>query len=211
MNVLLTGFSSGIGKAIAQNLKKNGYTIYTLKSRLEDTQSLENEVHELLKKIDIDVLINVAGFGIFEPHEEIDYKKLELMIDVNLKAPILLTNLTLRSLKKTKGHIINITSVEATKHSKFSAAYTASKSGLRDFSLSLFEELRKSGVGITSINPDMTDTNFFDDLRFSPSKKEKNHLLADEIAQAVFSILKMDGVVTDITIRPQFFGIEKKS
>jgi hypothetical protein len=70
--------------------------------------------------------------------------KIEELIAVNLKAPIILSNLCLRSLKKTKGNIINITSVEATKHSKFSALYTATKSGLRDFSLSLFEELRKS-------------------------------------------------------------------
>jgi short-subunit dehydrogenase len=210
VNVLVTGFSSGIGKAIIQNLEKNGYTIYTLQTRLEDSKNLENEVIELLKKIDLDVLVNVAGFGVFEPHEEIDYKKLELMIDVNLKAPILLSKLTLRSLKKTKGHIINITSVEATKHSKFSATYTATKSGLRDFSLSLFEEVRKSGVGVTSINPDMTDTAFFDDLKFGVSKKDKTHLVTSEIAKTVLQILQMDGVVTDITLRPQYFGIEKK-
>ena len=211
MNAIVTGYSSGIGKAICQVLENEGYCIFKLKSRLENTKDLENEVKEILKTNEIDLLVNNAGFGIFEPHEEINPNDISRLIDVNLKAPILLSNLTLRSLKKTKGNIINITSIEATKHSKFSATYTATKAGLRDFSLSLFEEVRKSGVGVTSINPDMTDTSFFDDLKFGVSKKQRTYLLSDEIAKTVVQILKMEGVVTDITIRPQYFGIEKKA
>jgi short-subunit dehydrogenase len=210
MKAIVTGYSSGIGKAICSELESNSYEIIKLKSRLEDVKSLETEVKELLKATDIDLLVNCAGIGVFEPHEEISIAKIEELIAVNLKAPIILSNLCLRSLKKTKGNIINITSVEATKHSKFSALYTATKSGLRDFSLSLFEELRKSGVGVTSINPDMTDTNFFDELKFQPSKKELHHLEAQSIAKSVIDILNTKGVVTDITVRPQYFSIEKK-
>jgi len=51
----------------------------------------------LLKDRDIDLLINCAGVGIFEPHEEISIKDIEELLEVNLKAPILLSNLTLRS------------------------------------------------------------------------------------------------------------------
>jgi len=116
----------------------------------------------------------------------------------------------LRSLKKTKGHIVNITSVEATKHSKFSALYTATKSGLRDFSLTLFEELRKSGVRVTSINPDITDTNFFNTLQFEPSREDDTCLLPLTIAKTVIQIIQTHGVVTDLTIRPQKFEIHKK-
>lgn len=210
MKALVTGYSSGIGKAIAEVLEAHGYEILKLHSRLEDLKSLEIEMKEILKSDDIDVLVNCAGVGVFEPHEEISIETIEKLIDINLKAPIILTNLALRSLKKTKGHIINISSVEATRHSKFSATYTATKSGLRDFSLSLFEELRKSGVRVSSINPDMTDTNFFDNLKFAPSKEEKSHLIADEIAQGVMNIINLDGVVTDITIRPQYLKITKK-
>jgi len=113
-------------------------------------------------------------------------------------------------LKKTQGKIINIASIEATKHSKFSALYTATKSGLRDFGLSLFEELRKSGVGVTTINPDLTTTNFFDDLQFEPSKQENTFLMPQTIAKTVIDILNTQGVITDITIRPQKFSIQKK-
>jgi short-subunit dehydrogenase len=207
---LVTGYSSGIGKAICEHLENNGYGIIKLKARLENTKVLEEEVKTILKTNEIDVLINCAGVGIFQPHEEISIAKIKELIDVNLTAPLILSSLVLRSLKKTKGHIINIASVEATRHSKFSALYTATKSGLRDFSLCLFEELRKADVKVTSINPDLTQTNFFDELQFEPSSNEHTHLLAQDIAKAVWDILNFNGVITDITIRPQRLEIKKK-
>ncbi|MCD4757125.1 MAG: SDR family NAD(P)-dependent oxidoreductase [Arcobacteraceae bacterium] len=209
-NAIVTGYSSGIGKAIYSELVSNGYTIIKLNSRLEDLSSLEQEIKEILKTKEIDLLINCAGVGVFQPHEEISVSKIKELIDINLTAPIVLSNLLLRSLKKTQGKIINIASIEATKHSKFSALYTATKSGLRDFGLSLFEELRKSGVGVTTINPDLTTTNFFDDLQFEPSKQEDTFLMPQTIAKTVIDILNTQGVITDITIRPQKFAIQKK-
>ena len=210
MNAIVTGYSSGIGKAICEKLEQNGYNIIKLTSRLENLISLEKEVKDILKNIDINLLINCAGVGIFQPHEEISLVKIKELIDVNLTAPIVLSNLCLRSLKKTKGDIINITSIEATKHSKFSALYTATKSGLRDFGLCLFEEVRKSGVGVTSINPDITDTNFFDQLSFEPSKEEDTFLVSQTIANSVLEVIQTSGVITDLTIRPQRFQIQKK-
>jgi len=207
---IVTGYSSGIGKEIAKQLENNAYEIIKLESRLEDTKALEKEVKVILKTNEIDVLVNCAGLGVFVPHEEISIIKIKELIDVNLTAPIILSNLLLRSLKKTQGHIINITSIEATKHSKFSALYTATKSGLRDFGLCLFEEVRKSGVKVTSINPDMTKTEFFDDLQFEPSSKDNTHLLPQSIAKNVIDILNFDGVITDMTLRPQYFEIQRK-
>ncbi|RXJ57666.1 SDR family oxidoreductase [Candidatus Marinarcus aquaticus] len=207
---LVTGYSSGIGKAICETLEKNGYEILKLQCRLQQSCNLEEEVKTLLKDHDLDVLVNCAGVGVFAPHEEISVAKIKELIDVNLTAPLILSNLCLRSLKKTKGHIINIASVEATRHSKFSALYTATKSGLRNFSLSLFEELRRADVKVTSINPDLTKTNFFDELQFEPSSKENTHLLAEDIAKAVLDVLQFNGVITELTVRPQRLEIIKK-
>ena len=207
---IVTGYSSGIGKAICEMLEQNSYEIIKLQTRLEDTTALEIEVKELLKANDINLLVNCAGIGVFKPHEEISIAKIKELIDVNLTAPIILSNLLLRSLKKTKGHIINISSIEATRHSKFSALYSATKSGLRDFGLALFEELRKSDVKVTTINPDLTKTNFFDDLQFEPGQNENSYLEAKEIAKTVMNIIEFDGVVSDITVRPQRLEIKKK-
>ena len=208
MNAIVTGYSSGIGKAISEKLQQNGYNVIKLKSRLEDVNSLEKEIKDILKNSDIHTLVNCAGVGIFEPHETISISKIKRLIDINLTAPIILTKLLLRSLKKSKGHIINISSIEATKHSKYSALYTATKSGLRDFSLSLFEEVRKDGVKVTSINPDITKTDFFNNLKFKPSEDKETYLKPEQIAQLVVDILNIDGVITDLTIRPQKFKIK---
>ncbi len=210
MRALVTGYSSGIGQAIAKLLEENSYEVIRLSSRLNDKKALEKEIKQELKKADIDLLINCAGVGVFKPHEEISLDKIQELIDVNLTAPIVLTNLCLRSLKKTKGHIINISSIEATRHSKFSALYTATKAGLRNFSLALFEELRRSDVRVTNINPDLTKTNFFEEFNFEPSNNKNAHLNPDNIAKQVLEIVQFDGVITDITLRPQRLEIKKK-
>ncbi len=206
---IVTGYSSGIGKAICETLETNSFEVIKLNSRLDKIKDLEKELKELVKKRDINLLVNCAGVGIFKPHEEISIAKIQELINVNLTAPIILTNLLLRSLKKTKGHIINIASIEATRHSKFSALYTATKSGLRDFGLALFEELRKSDVRVSTINPDLTKTNFFDEFNFEPAENKNAYLLAEDIANAVLKIVEFDGVITDITIRPQRLEIKR--
>ncbi len=208
MNALITGNSSGIGKAIKEKLQKNGYNIIELNSRFENLKELEIEVKNI--KEPLHVLIHCAGFGIFEPLENISPEQIQKLISVNLTAPMIISSLLLRNLKQTKGHIISISSIEALKHSKFSCVYTASKTGLRAFSLSLFEEVRKSGIRVTNINPDITKTPFFDSLHFKPSDKEDSFLLCEDIADMVLTALKFNGNMSELTLRPQRFEIKKK-
>mgnify|MGYP001765700268 CR=1 FL=1 len=224
---IVTGASSGIGEAIARMLLDEGYKVigisrsrgeirhdafFHLSCDLSDTGAIEAIQKELQTCGDLKLHVNAAGFGRFEPHEELSAQTITQMIALNLTAPILLTNLLLRSLKHAKGIIINITSIEATRSSKFSALYTATKSGLRAFGHSLFEEVRSSGVGVVTINPDMTDTPFFDDLRFGVGEGEDTKLFAEDIAETVRNILRLrEGLsVTELPIRPRKFGITKK-
>ena len=211
MKGIVTGFSSGIGKEICSLLELEGFSVIKLKSRLEDSNKLESEIKEILKKSEISFLINAAGIGVFEPMQTISIAKIKKLIEINLIAPIILTKLLLPSLKKTKGHIINISSIEAIKASKFSALYSASKAGLRHFSHSLFEEVRKDGIKVTSINPDLTDTNFFknNNLKFMPIDNKQYAINPKEIANLILTILKTDSAITDITIRPQKSGVKK--
>ncbi len=223
---LVTGSSSGIGEAISRKLLRLGYTVYGLARReqqtvknfrpvvcdITNTPLLESIIKTLSKENDFNLLIHCAGLGRFEPHEELSPSILKQIIDTNLTAPVILSSLLLRSLKKTKGTIINISSIEALKASKFSAAYSASKAGLHHFGNALFEEVRKSGVNVISIHPDLTQTPFFDELHFKPSEDIQMHLKPEDIACAIEDILKMrEGIaITELTIRPQRFGIKKK-
>ena len=225
---VITGASSGIGKAICERLLFLGYEVIgisrtisrehfnlpafrAMQADLSDKKETL-KVCESLKKENIFILVNAAGFGRFEPHEELNAETITNMTFLNLTAPMLLANATLRDLKKNSGYLININSIEAIKASKFAAVYSATKAGLKAFSDSLFEETRKSELSITNINPDMTESNFYDELRFQTSDKEDEKLLATDIADVVEHILRMrkGAVVSDYTIRSLKFGIFKK-
>ena len=225
---VVTGASSGIGRAISERLLVLGYDVIGISRTIEDTlighqhfQAIQadlSDVNEtrklsaLLLQEDIFILVNAAGFGRFAPHEELSFNTIEAMTQLNLTSPMLLTHATLRSLKKNRGYLININSIEALRASKFAALYSATKAGLKAFGDALFEETRKSELSITNINPDMTESNFYDELRFDVSDKENEKLLASDIADAVEHILTMrkGAVVSEYTIRSLQFGIKKK-
>jgi len=227
--IVITGASSGIGKEITHRLLNLRYKVIGISRSIskKDFSSenfiplqadLSNETSTLnlcknLTKEDIYILINVAGFGKFEPHEELNYKTITNMVFLNLTAPMLLTKALLRSLKKSNGYLININSIEALRASKFAGVYSASKAGLKAFGDSLFEECRKSELSITNINPDMTQSNFYNKLRFDVSTKYDEKLFCSDIADVIEHILKMrkGAVVSEYTIRSLKFGISKKS
>jgi short-subunit dehydrogenase len=227
-NVVITGASSGIGKEISHRLLSLGYSVIGVSrsinidffdngnfQAIQADLSDEKETLVLCKKLgqeNISILINAAGFGRFEPHEELSAQTITTMTFLNLTAPMLLTNALLRDMKKNDGYLININSIEALRASKFAGVYSATKAGLKSFSSSLFEETRKSGLSVTNINPDMTESNFYDELRFATSEREDEKLLCSDIADAVEHILTMrkGAVVTDYTIRSLKFGIKKK-
>ena len=226
---VVTGASSGIGKALTQRLLELGYEVIGISRHIkkEDFNNhnftplqadLSNEKETLmacenLKKESIHILINCAGFGRFEPHEELNPHTITTMSFLNLTAPMLLTHAMLKRLKTNGGYLININSIEALRASKFAALYSATKAGLKAFGDSLFEETRKTRLSITNINPDMTQSGFYDELRFDTSDKNDEKLLASDIADAVEHILSMrkGAVITDYTIRSLKFGIKKKT
>ncbi|WP_415396914.1 SDR family NAD(P)-dependent oxidoreductase [Sulfurimonas sp. CS5] len=225
---VITGASSGIGKEICKRVLELGYEVVGISRSVTDEEfktphftslqvNLSDEISTLqlcntLKNQSVDMLINCAGFGRFEPHEELSQKTITDMTFLNLTAPMLLTNALLRTMKKNDGYLININSIEAIKRSKFAGVYSATKAGLKAFGDSLFEETRKSGLSVTNINPDMTQSSFYDELRFDISDKEDERLLASDIADAVEHILSMrkGAVVSEYTIRSLKFGISKK-
>lgn len=227
--VLITGATSGIGLAISKKLLSMGYIVYGIgrdfsKVDIENGnfypivcdlikyQNIEEMVKKLKKEVEIDILINCAGIGYFGPHEEINPTKLHKMIALNLEAPLILTQLLLRDLKKREGVIINISSITATKSSTYGCAYSATKAGLVHFSKGLFDEVRKTGVQVISILPDITKTPFYDELNFREGEEEESYILPECIADAVENILsqRKGTIITQVIIQPQKHMIRKK-
>ena len=225
---LVSGASSGIGKEISKKLLLLGYEVVGIgrdfaKCDINDNNfyplvcDLKNkkELHSFLqkyKKEDLSILVNCAGFGRFAPHEELSINDIEDMIQVNLTAPLLLTKTFLRSLKKNRGHIFNICSISGIKQAPFGAVYGATKAGLRHFGSSLFAEARKSGIKVININPDITNTPFFDKLNFKATNDPLSFIDPVCISNIIEEVLnKKEGtVITDITIEPQLFKIDKR-
>lgn len=227
---ILTGASKGIGLSISKKLISLNYKVYGISRSFKDMSFSHNnyipiecdilDTNKLIKTIDfiksleteINLLVNNAGVGYFGPHETLKVKDIQTMLRTNLEAPLILSNILLRDLKKSKGSIISISSVTAKKISTHGCAYGASKAGLSHFFESLFEEIRKSGVKITTIHPDITKSNFYDNLDFTYEDEKDTVLLSEQIADAVEYILSNEDnlVVNDITLRPQKNRIKRK-
>ena len=227
---IITGASSGIGLAISKAVINLGYKVYgfgrdfskcdiihqnfiPVKCDLLNTNLLCEKIKEINKGENISILINNAGVGYFGPHEELNPKKIHEMVTINLEVPLILSQMLLRTLKKNKGYIINISSIEAKKSSVYGCAYGATKAGLSHFSSSLFDEARKSGVKVIAIHPDITQTNFYRNANFKEDSADTDsYITADEVADSVVNVLSISTslVITDITLRPQKNKILRK-
>lgn len=223
---IVTGASSGIGKAIAERLVKMGYEVYgigrsfpedshpfhAISCDLLDTEKLLGLMEPLRKSGRVRVLVNNAGLAYYGLHEEQSFKKLQEMLRVNLEVPLLLSQYFLRELKKKQGRIVNISSVTATHASPHAAAYAATKAGLLSFSRSLFEEGRKSGLRVLCILPDLTETELYRNADFTTGEEKNSHLLPEEVADALeYAFSQRAGVnVSEILLRPEKNQIRRK-
>lgn len=226
---LVTGASSGIGQTIAQRLLEHGYEVYgigrdfsactltghaqfhTVVLDLLDTPALLAFL-ETLPKDNLSVLVNSAGCAWYGPHETLSVEAIQTMTRVNLETPILLCGKLLRTLKQNHGTIINIASVTALETSTHGAAYGALKAGLVHFSRTLFEEHRKSGLKVSVILPDMTDTALYRNADFGPDLTEGAYLSPEDTANAVMAVLnaREGTVLSEIVLRPQYRRIHRK-
>ena len=181
MKALITGASSGIGLDMARYLATMKYELILVardKKKLEDIQEslptkvtiivadLANEqkvkeLYVLLKKENIDILINNAGFGAFGNFTETDLNK--EMIDTNIRAVHILTKSFLKDMEKNNyGYILNVASSAAFQPGPLMATYYATKSYVYQLTEALYYEQKKKGskVHISVLCPGPVATNF---------------------------------------------------
>ena len=206
-----TAESTGTENGTDKKNQENGM-LHRIVCDLLDTPELERQIKEIRRQNEVSLLVNNAGVGYYGLHEELNTQKIQKRVRTNLEVPMILTNLLLRDLKKYGGTIINISSVTAQLSNPHGCAYGATKAGLSSFSRSLFDEVRKYGVRVVTIQPDMTKTDLYRNADFMQGEEEASYLLPEEIAETVRDILPMrkGAVVTEITLRPQLHRIRRK-
>ena len=210
---LVTGASSGIGAAIVLKLAQYGTRLClvgrntkrlnlvrdkALKQGAEYLSiykaDLENEtdIKNLKEKVqDIDILIHSAGVISLGNLEEASVKDLDWHYWVNLRAPYLLTQIFLPTIKKRQGQIVFINSSVVLKAKASTSQYSATKNGLKAIADSLREELEKDGVDVISIFPMSTATPMQKKVAISRSKKYQPGLLLhpEDVAELVVNAL----------------------
>jgi NAD(P)-dependent dehydrogenase (short-subunit alcohol dehydrogenase family) len=176
---LVTGSTSGIGKAIAQGFAAAGARVWVHGRNTEAGEalaaalggrfvradlSIEGEVAALAEVVQaaeskLDVLVNNAGVEIIMPIDQLRLDDLDMIWKVNVRAPFQLTHALLPLLKAAGGaSVINITSIHDTMPYPHNAAYSASKAALAMFSKTIAVELAPQGIRVNNFAPGAVET-----------------------------------------------------
>jgi len=234
--VIITGASLGVGAATARAFFEHGANLVliargregleTLAETLGDPERIAIEPQDVtdisafagvLERTEarfgnVDVLVNNAGFHARGSVESVTADDLGRMIDVNLKAPMQLTRLSLPYLRRSASPaVIQVASLAGRTPVPGSASYSASKFGLRAFSLALTEEMRDSRIKFACVSPGPIDTGFImddidavSDLTFS-----QPIVTAEQVAEEIVKLVsdgrrdapmpRLSGLLTTLT------------
>lgn len=182
---LITGASAGIGKACAENLAKEGRNLILVARRKEKLEELKKELKKqhdidiLMYTVDvsdiaqiekffaeiegksIDILINNAGLARGKgPLDQCKWSDFEEMINTNIKGFVRVAQLCIPFLTKTKGHIINLSSIAGIEPYEGGNVYGGTKAFVKMLSRNLRIDLLGTGVRVTDIAPGAVETEF---------------------------------------------------
>lgn len=223
---VVTGASSGIGKAFSKALIDKGATVYGLARSTDKLKAIQNDLGEQFKPVTLDitrhndiekwvqdtfadshqpdVLINNAGLGRFGKVDELSLEDWETMINTNLSGIFYMTRQIVPLMKRNEAtcHIINIASIAGKIGNPELSGYNASKYGVRGFSEALFKELRYDGIKVTCFYPGSIATEFFD--KATDSGTHPNMMHPEDVANVLVNVLETPDnfLINDITMRP---------
>lgn len=199
--VVVTGASTGIGRATAQRLDSEGFRVFAGVRKLSDGQALRESASERLAPLLLDVtdadgiaaaaeqveaevgdgglagLVNNAGVAVGGVLEFLDIDQLRRQLEVNLIGAVAVTKAFLPAIRRGKGRIVNISSDSGVLSTPFMAPYCASKFGLEAVSDALRRELRPWGIPVVIVEPGAIATPIWEKAR--PHTQELRAALPD--------------------------------
>ncbi|MCU9613798.1 SDR family oxidoreductase [Caldibacillus lycopersici] len=217
--IIITGASSGIGEKIAMKVANIGARPILVARSKEKLKAISNKINQqtavdslyypldisdrkqvkivfaqILKEIgQVDILLNNAGFAIFDSFAEADLEDIEKMFQVNVLGLMACTKEVLPSmLERNSGHIINIASQAGKLATPKSSGYAATKHAVLGFTNSLRMELAKTNISVSSVNPGPIETTFFDiaDKSGNYVKNVKKYMLQPEnVAEKIVQLM----------------------
>ena len=213
---IITGASSGIGQATAKRLSERGYTTVLIARRKDRLQQLSNELSSFAPSIPVcldlsipnsidtalrpvldefgpvEVVVNNAGFGCFEPFLEHSLEDHRSLMQVHYFAAVEMIRLILPQMLKNRcGHVINVASISTKVGPWGHSGYAAAKSALASLTQTLFAEYHQEGVHFTYVNPGIVRTEFFDQPAYQTLSSEvKRHGLSTQyVANKIVNLL----------------------
>lgn len=204
---LITGASSGIGRELARIHAERGGDLVVVARSVDKLNALASEldvsvtvigadlaeesapqeIYDAVKEagIEVDLLINNAGFGGRGKFHERDWQLDRDMIQVNVVALTALTRLFLPDfVARNQGRILNVSSTASLMAGPLQAVYYATKAYVTSFSNAIAEELHETDVTVTALLPGATDTGFAETSGMDETSLFENTFGAREVAQA---------------------------
>ena len=160
--VLITGSSRGIGNKLSKKFKSLGAKTINVNSTMYDfgkNDDLKKFVLFIKSQKKIDILINNAAINYSEKNINFNEEKFDNLININLKAPFIITSAVSKIMKKNRyGRIINLTSIASVRVREGRSVYSASKFAMEGFTKTLANELAKYNILVNSVAPGFIDT-----------------------------------------------------
>ncbi len=197
--VVCVGRNVERGNAVVQDIKANGGEAIFVATDMAKEEALDLLINETINQYGkIDVLVNNAGIAYFSSLENHEQNKWDEVVDVNLRGPYLLCKKTMPYLIKSKGNIVNISSIAGLKSLSGAYAYCPSKAAVNSLTKLLAFDYAKQGVRVNAICPGTIETEIFAAVTEEALEKAKASIpvgrfgQSEEITKAVLFMASDD-------------------